>query len=424
MPLKKDLAELLAHNVISLTTARDIERYYDSKKQPAGNLLLTIFGIAGSALAGLGIILIFAHNWDTFTKPVKTGLAFLPLVLSQAFAAWCIIKKKSPAFKEPAATLLFFSVGAAISLVAQIYNLPGDMPQFLCTWTLLCLPLVYVLDSQMCVLLTIAFATGYAGSHSNHNVPYMYLVLVGLAVPYCAVSYKKQPDSNFVNFFGWALPVSFMMALGNFAGQFELFYLALYMVMGCLLYNISHLPVFAKNPRAAYGYRIVGLLAIVIILFVSSFHLVWKVALYNGIGNNRSLIVWGILFAAAIVTAGIVWKKHQKTDLFTWITVLFPVIYVSVLVHDALPAILCNLLLLILSVVTINRGIVQYNFGTLNLGLGLLAVLVTCRFFDLDISFALRGIMFLAVGAGFFGANLILAKRKKTQTLNTTQHEN
>ncbi|KOS06928.1 hypothetical protein AM493_13475 [Flavobacterium akiainvivens] len=426
MPLKKDLAELLAHNVISLTTARDIERYYDSKKQPAGNLLLTIFGIAGSALAGLGIILIFAHNWDAFTKPVKTGLAFLPLVLSQAFAAWCIIKKKGPAFKESAATLLFFSVGAAISLVAQIYNLPGDMPTFLCTWTLLCLPLVYVLDSQMCALLTILFATWYTGSgpYGSHNIPYMYMVLVGLVLPYYITSYKKQPDSNFVNFFGWALPLSLMVVLNTFAEGITLFYLALYMVMGCLLYNAGRLPVLAKNPRAAYGYRTVGLLSIVTVLFTGSFHLVWEVALYDGIAGDRSLIVWGILFVAAVVAAGAAWQKGQKPDMVSWITVLFPAIYLSVLIHHALPAILCNVLLLILSVVTINRGIAQYNFGTLNLGLGLLAILVACRFFDLEISFALRGLMFLVVGTGFFVANLILAKRKKTQTLNTIHNEN
>ncbi|MES2486248.1 MAG: DUF2157 domain-containing protein [Bacteroidota bacterium] len=170
--LKKELTELVAHSIISQQTAQDIERYYAAKQQPSsGNLLLTIFGIVGSALVGLGIILIFAHNWDDFTKPVKAGLAFLPLVIAQGLAAWCILKKKGAAWKESAATLLFFAVGACIALIAQIYNLPGDMATFLCTWTLLCLPLAYVLQSQMSTIITIVFATWYAGqfSFSHHE---------------------------------------------------------------------------------------------------------------------------------------------------------------------------------------------------------------------------------------------------------------
>jgi uncharacterized membrane protein len=425
MPLKKDLAELLAHNVISLGTARDIERYYESKKQPAGNLLLTIFGIAGSALAGLGIILIFAHNWDNFTKPVKTGLAFLPLVLSQLFAAWCIVKKKNPAFKEPAATLVFFSVGAAISLVAQIYNLPGDMPSFLCTWALLCLPLVYVLYSQMCALLTVVFATWYtgAGPYGSHDIPYMYLVLVGLVLPYYILSYKKQPGSNFISFFGWVLPLSLMAVLGTFTEGYGLFSLALYMALGCLFYNLSNIPALAKQPRAIYGYRATGLGVMVLVLFISSFHTVWRVAGYWGLGGGRQLAVWGILVVAALAAAAMAWQKG-KSDLYILLTVIFPVLYATTFFNDSIPAIVANVALLALSVITISKGITRYHFGMLNLGLGLLAVLVACRFFDLDISFALRGLMFLGVGAGFFTANIILAKRKKAQTHNTTSHEN
>ncbi len=424
MPLKKDLAELLAHNVISLTTARDIERYYDSKKQqPTGNLLLIIFGIAGSALAGLGIILIFAHNWDNFTKPVKTGLAFLPLVLSQLFAAWCIVKKKGLAFKEPAATLLFFSVGAAISLVAQIYNLPGNMQSFLCTWALLCLPLVYVLNSQMCVLLTLVFATWYTGAAPySHDIPYMYLMFVALVVPYYVSRYKKQPDSNFVSSFGWALPLSLMMVLGTFTEGYGLFSLALYMALGCLLYNISNIQALAKTPRALYGSRVTGLGAMLLILFISSFHTVWQVAMYWGLGGGQELIVWSILIVAALAAAGMAWRKGNS-DLYMLLTAVFPLLYATALLNSMLPAIVANVALLAISIATINSGIVRYRFDTLNLGLGLLAVLVTCRFFDLEISFAIRGMMFLAVGAGFFGANLILARRKKTQTLNTTNNE-
>ena len=77
---KKDLDELLHANVITSETVRDIEQYYLSKKQQSVNPLLAIFGALGGILVGLGIILIFAHNWDNFSRHIKTLLAFTPLL--------------------------------------------------------------------------------------------------------------------------------------------------------------------------------------------------------------------------------------------------------------------------------------------------------------------------------------------------------
>jgi uncharacterized membrane protein len=43
----------------------------------------------------------------------------------------------------------FFAIGANISLVAQVYNIPGDLNSFIITWMLLSLPLVYLLQSSI-----------------------------------------------------------------------------------------------------------------------------------------------------------------------------------------------------------------------------------------------------------------------------------
>ena len=64
----KELPELVANKVITLQTAKDIENYYAARKEPQDNTQLTIFGSIGGILVGLGIILIFAHNWDTFSR--------------------------------------------------------------------------------------------------------------------------------------------------------------------------------------------------------------------------------------------------------------------------------------------------------------------------------------------------------------------
>jgi hypothetical protein len=44
----------------------------------------------------------------------------------------------------------------------------------------------------------------------------------------------------------------------------------------------------------------------------------------------------------------------------------------------------------------------------------LIAALAISRFFDSDLSFVTRGLGFIAVGAGFLVANIVLFKRRAT----------
>ena len=62
----KELPHLVANNVISAQTATDIERYYAGKKDPENNMLLTVFGVLGGLLTGLGIILILPITGTIF----------------------------------------------------------------------------------------------------------------------------------------------------------------------------------------------------------------------------------------------------------------------------------------------------------------------------------------------------------------------
>lgn len=98
--LLKELPELLENKVISQDIANRIENYYQSKTNDNPNRLFTVFGVLGSILVGLGIILILAHNWDNFSKMVKTIFALTPLVIGQLLAGFSILKNRSQTWKE------------------------------------------------------------------------------------------------------------------------------------------------------------------------------------------------------------------------------------------------------------------------------------------------------------------------------------
>lgn len=60
------LPELVRENVISNEAADNIRKYYEGISGQPGNRLFVVFGVLGSLLVGMGIVLILAHKWDNF----------------------------------------------------------------------------------------------------------------------------------------------------------------------------------------------------------------------------------------------------------------------------------------------------------------------------------------------------------------------
>jgi hypothetical protein len=75
--------------------------------------------------------------------------------------------------------------------------------------------------------------------------------------------------------------------------------------------------------------------------------------------------------------------------------------------------VMVNLMLFFLGVFTITDGARKNRLDILNYGLLILTALILCRFFDLDISFVIRGLMFVTVGVGFFVANYAMIRRRR-----------
>ena len=142
---RKELDILVRDNMITAEQSLRIEEYYAMKTSDRPNRLFTIFGIFGALLVGSGIVLILGHNWDNFSRLIKTILAFIPMCIGQILVGYSIFKKKNNSWKEASGTFLFFGVGISISLVSQIYHIPGDLAFFLLIWISLCLPLIYLL---------------------------------------------------------------------------------------------------------------------------------------------------------------------------------------------------------------------------------------------------------------------------------------
>ncbi|MCL5130112.1 DUF2157 domain-containing protein [Algibacter sp. L4_22] len=414
--LQSDIKELVKHKVISQDVAFKIENYYQSKEPQTSNRLFTVFAVLGSTLVGLGLILILAHNWDHFSRTIKTAFAFLPLVIGQFFVGYSILRRKSETWKEASGAFLFFAVGASMALVSQIYNIPGDLSSYLLTWVLLCLPLIYLLKSNALALLHLIFITCYAcslGYFTSSKTPWLYLVGLGLYLPYYIKLGKGKNISSVLN---WLTPLSLVIVLGAFIDHDEQTGFLMYVVLFGLLYNIGRMPFYANEKLRRNGYLIIGSLGTVCMLLTASFKWFWEGFFSQGYNfESQEFVITLIFFIAAsgLLVNSIIKKGVSNVNLFQVSFICFTILFYLGLVDGSIAVILDNLFVLALGVMAVKIGADRYHLGVLNYGLLIITALITCRFFDTDISFVFRGLLFVCVGVGFFLTNYIMLKKRK-----------
>lgn len=438
-PIQKDLQELVDAKVISQETAAGIERYYANRSQPASNRFTIVLSILGALLVGLGVVLVIAHNWDELGILPKTVFAFLPMLLGQALCLYTLLKQKeNTAWRESSAVLLFFGVGSCISLISQIYHMGGELSAFLLTWMLLTVPLMYIMPSYITGLLYIAGISWYAcllGYFNRSGLqPFLFLPLLLLAAPAWIQLFRHKRDGNLFVLYNWFLAASITLVLGTFIPGNEdsargfLCYLTLF----ALYYVAGTSPVFRGQRLFANPYLLIAVPALAGILLFWTYSYPWMI--WNDEENHPSVFLYLLLAAMAGLLAATI-RRYKKQGWQGISPVEFSpfVFLVAILITNrnipaasydsyvAMPGVfIINLWVLVLGIYFTRRGSIQQHFGILNLGLLIIASLALLRFFDDRIPFVWRGIFFLATGIGFFAANYLLIKKKRSLALKQT----
>lgn len=425
MKLRKELADLLQAGIIDEATAQRINDYYDSRSGSPQSRLIIVFGILGALLVGLGIILILAHNWDDLSKTTKTVIAFLPLLIGQGLCLYALMRNsESVAWREASSSFLVVAIGACISLISQIYHISGSMSTFMLTWSLLTLPIIYVMRSSMASLLYIGGITwyvceaGYWGGQVTE--PYLYWFLLFLVLPHYYMLYKNQYGSNFFTFHNWFIPLSVITALGTLARDAEEIMVIAYVTLFGLLYLIGNIPVMREQKIRNNGYLVLGSLGTVVILLGLSFNFFWnslrdKEFDPNIVFSSPDFMISTLLTIVAMVLLINQKIKQRPFELKPVESVFIFFIFIFLIgLKSPLAPLFVNMLVLMIGVMTIREGARLYNLGVLNYGLLIIAALVICRFFDTNLGFVLKGILFVAVGIGFFLANYWMMKKKKS----------
>ena len=419
--LKNEISDLLSNGIISQEVASNILDYYHSKEESQPNRLFAVFGVLGAALVGLGVILILAHNWDNFSRSFKTLFAFLPLLLGQLISGFSILKKKGQAWKESSGTFLFFAIGASLALVSQIYNIPGDISSFLFTWIVLALPLIYLLNSKAVSMLVIIFASYYAcelGYSFNYSdaTPWLYLVFILATLPFYLRLLRISPQANTTSIFNWLYVFSLTIVLGTFIEENWPVGFLMYATLFGVFYNLGKLPIYNRHQLRRNSFAIMGSLGTIVLLLILSFNVIWKEILneaYLAL-NTQEMLMSCVLIVIAflLLLQSKKYPDNRAFNLFQYMFLIVAIVFLIGTVDATFGTVFTNILLLVLGISAIKIGADTFRFSVLNYGLLIVTAVIVCRFFDTNMSFVLRGILFVAVGFGFFLTNYIMLKRK------------
>ena len=424
MSIDKDLDELISNEIITTETANKINNYYKAKKGNNANKLFIVFGILGAILVGLGIILILAHNWDNLPRIVKTILAFIPLVIGQIICGFVLLKKnRNTTWIESSSVFLFFAVGASISLISQIYNIPGNIASFVLTWMLLCLPIVYLLKSSITSLLYIIGITFYGCKIGYWVYPriesFNFWLLLAAILPYYYYLYRNKPKSNFMLFHNWLIPIAVLITLGTVANNNEEIMFISYLSLLGIFYQIGNSNVFQQQKFRNNSYLILGALVTIGLLLSLSFSWYWNDLQvhefqFNELRDYSELISAILFFIISLVILIQQFKKELlvKSTFVEYVFIVFTLaFFIGLKFHFS--SIIINCIIFIIGILTIKRGERKNHLGILNFGLIIITSLVISRFFDTDLSFIIRGLLFVSVGTGFFITNYWMLKKRK-----------
>lgn len=424
--LYQELPKLITQGILTNETADKLRQHYGKVKESNKKIALFITcGAFGTLLIGLGIILLVGHNWEELPRFIRAILSIALLVIGQAFVLWVLLKKpNSHVLKESSATFLTLMVGASIALICQTYNIPGDAGTFTLTWMLLTIPLVYLLQASLPAIIYIIGITVWAGSYwNNPHMAILFWPLASLVIPHFIWSLRREIYTIRSTILSLVMAICIAAALSlSIERIWPNSWIILYSSLYAIFYSIGCRSFKNLTKNWQKPLYLIGGLGILVLAFIFTSKLTWEFfhPVYSRFGGELSTlgITLNAIVSIMVISPAILLfcdnlkRKNLIVSLFTALPILSLICYSLGGKVVLVPLLIFNAYLLILGISCVVIGNRNNSLGTINLGMLILAVLIMLRFFDSNIDFILKGLVFIALGSGFLVTNIMLIRRK------------
>ena len=425
--LYRQLPILIENKILTESDSDRIKSYYYNQPHTSSkNTILTIIGSLAAILIGSGIILLFAYNWNSINRNLKTIISFIPLLAGQFLVFYSWRKGKSTAWTESSSIFLSLAIGSVIALISQIYQIPGDLENFLFTWMLLILPLNYLTGSigTLAIYLTgILFWSGYSQAVDGNAA--FYWLLLGAVIPKLIHLLKHEFHSNKTAVVSWLVVFNLLIGTGiSMEKVIPGLWILVYSLLLVFFFMIGQIFYKKSNGGFSDPFRTTGSGGIVILSYIFTFEFFWKEIGLNDMrikpGYNNLIAVFDyiILFSLIIIIIYLLTVKISKSEFkrlipFLSIVFLSTISFVlSSLYNSVIPQIITfNIYTMFLGIWIISRGILNKHLFQINAGMLTVLLIIITRFFDMDIGFTTKGIIFIILGIIFLLINRYLSRK-------------
>lgn len=425
--LLKELPHLENAGVISSDKAGDIKAYYETNTQKGIHWAIIAFAVLGSLLIGSGIILLFAHNWEDLTRPTRTVLSFCPLLIGSVLSFLALRKNSGVALRESAGIFHSLAVGASIALIGQTYHLPSDTPAFLLTWSLLTLPLIFLLRSTGSYLIYLALICGWSGvAQETYGQAAGFWLLLPPAIIRLVqlLRINRHASDTLITLAGVLLTLFISTGI-----VFERTVPGLWIVAySAMLSATCLLGIYLYGNREGWNNipKTFGIIGVVVLAYLFTWTEMWRDIGWDHVRYQWYYRPWGqwldggitLSFLAGWMLLAI--KVFRRNSIETVTFSVFPIIatscfFIGSLANepDQLNALVFNAFMLFLGIMYIVMGCRNSTLPKLNSGMAILSLLLVTRFFDAGFGYLARGIVFIVLGSGFLTVNLVMVHRKR-----------
>ncbi|OGV62278.1 MAG: hypothetical protein A2283_17640 [Lentisphaerae bacterium RIFOXYA12_FULL_48_11] len=423
--LNNELQSWLADGIIRPEQADTIRKRYpdDMSGLPWGAI---IFSSIGGVVLGLGVILLFAYNWDVIPRFWKLTTIFSVLIVAHSAGIFLQIRtERFKALGEALNLLGTMLFGAGIWLIAQIYHIEEHFPNAFIIWALGALAMAWALPSIMQGVLAAVLIAIWCGSesvafnNSMHVGPLIIILLLG------SLAYVKRS----LVLLTVLIPAFLVSLLFVQAGH----YFESGLLFGTAL-NVAALLVALGILARKYGnfaesspvFLFFGWVASIIILYVLTFPDAAKHLLKFDCSYEKFLVGWAywagsawlcLIGWGALSYMSLARKQNMgitADDYLLPLTVILGLFYMffkSGLDGWAISGPF-NLVFLALVVAMMVRGCRHGLLQPTVVGSVLLIIYMITRYFDLFHSLLVRGLVFIVAGVVIFGQGILYSRAK------------
>lgn len=416
--LERELPELEAAGILDKAVAERIRGYHEelAKHAPAeksrlAQILTILLSVLGGLLIGLGVILLFAYNWDMFPRQIRLAVALLPLLVSGILGWFVLAREKGPGWREPVALVLGCSITVSTALVSQIYNIQGDFNDFMRLVIALAVPIIWLFRSVSLASAVVIMLASIAGYSGNDGVG-PWIVLLNIAV--CAalggfLVWRQNCYKNNRAARCWLQLLSCIFAAESLAvvlayeSNLPCFNIGFNLLICVLLFwglAVSrHDPRHPINPMLFFGF-----ICQIICLFM------WSTSAWFVRGHSSDINAF-LIALEVLAGAAAIWCLWKRFDAIMFIAALFGAL--GALAWTGWSwlnwAVLAYWLAAGVAVIVIAQR--RRNLLQSLMGLMMLFGLAVNRFVDNDMSILTRALGFIVCGVVTIAVAVVLIKR-------------